>query len=98
MIINNHQKESLPFSYKDYSVPIYVKSKTKSQYISSYDGTKLAIDVTFPILREGNAPEKLPVILLASRTSRRDVNDPEIELGYNLVPYGYVFAVVELRG
>lgn len=98
MIINNHQKESLPFSYKDYSFPIYVKSKTKSQYINSYDGTKLAIDVTFPILREGNAPEKLPVILLASRTSRRDVNDTEIELGYNLVPYGYVFVVVELRG
>lgn len=98
MITNNHHKESLPFLYKDYSLPIYMKSKTISKYISSYDGMKLALDVTFPILNEGNAPEKLPVILLASRTSRRDINDLEIKLGYDLVPYGYVFAVVELRG
>lgn len=93
----NH-KESLPFTYKGYSHPIYVKSKTESQYINSYDGTQLAIDVTFPMLKEGNAPEKLPVILLASRTNRRNANDSEIMLGYELVTYGYVFVVVELRG
>jgi putative hydrolase, CocE/NonD family len=95
---NIHQKESLPFSYKDYSLPIYAKSKTISQYIRSYDGTKLAIDVTFPVLEEADACEKHPVILLASRTNRRDYKDPEIKLGVDLVPYGYIFAVVELSG
>lgn len=99
MVINhNNRKDSLPFSYKEYSFPIYVKSKTVSQYIESYDGTKLAIDVTFPIDMHGNTTEKFPVILLASRTKRRDMKDPEIKLGYDLVPFGYAFAVVELRG
>lgn len=98
MITNTHLKESLPFSYKGYSSPQFIKSKIKSHYISSYDGTKLAIDITFPISEDGTSPEKFPVIFLASRTNRRDKNDPEIALGHNLVSYGYVFVVVELRG
>lgn len=98
MISSNHNKKSLPFSYKGYSLPIYTRSRTKSQYITNYNGIKLAIDLTFPISKEGKIPEKFPVILLASRTSRRDINDLEIKMGYDLVPYGYVFVVVELSG
>lgn len=98
MITHNYHKESLPFSYKEYSFPLYVESKTISQYIRSYDGTKLAIDVTFPILNKEITSEKLPVILLASRTNRRNMEDVEIRLGYDLVAFGYIFAVVELRG
>lgn len=98
MITHNYLKESLPFSYKGYSFPLYVESKTKSQYINSYDGTKLAIDITFPILNKEIASEKFPVILLASRTNRRNMDDVEIKHGYDLVAFGYIFAVVELRG
>ncbi|MBF4694453.1 CocE/NonD family hydrolase [Fusibacter ferrireducens] len=94
----NNYKESLPFSYKGYSNPTYENTKTKSQYIESYDGTKLAIDITFPLSGEEIVTENLPVILLASRSNRRNLNDPEIKMGCDLVAFGYIFAVVELRG
>lgn len=98
MITHNSQKESLPFSYKGYSSPTYIASKTISQYIPSYDGTKLAIDITFPISDNEQTSEKYPVILLASRTNRRNMEDEEIKLGHDLVAFGYIFVVLELRG
>lgn len=98
MVTKSHSKESLPFSYQGYSSPIYTKSITKSLDIFSCDGTKLVVEITLPMSSLEETPlEKFPAILLASNSERRNLNDAEIKLGHDLVSYGYVFVVVELR-
>ncbi len=87
-----------PFSNDVSNKALYPNKRTVSKYISSYDGTKLACDITFPLNESYEFPSSMPVILLANRRQRRNMDDVEIRLGYDLVPYGYIFVSFELRG
>lgn len=92
------QTELTPFSYKSPFSPIYKKAKTFSLYIESSDGTLLAADVTLPDTEASCLPQSFPAIVIANRSNRRNMEDPEISLGLKLVPYGYAFVSFELRG
>ena len=93
---NTRQTETTPYSYPSARLSVYKKCKTFSKYIESFDGTLLAVDVTLP--ETADAASGFPVILIANRSNRRNADDPEIQLGKQLVPYGYAFVSFELRG
>lgn len=92
------QIEPAPFSAKAFDRPLYKGSSTTSQYIESFDGTRIAVDVTLPVAGSGVDARTFPAILIANRSGRRNLDDPEIALGHHLVPYGYAFVSFELRG
>lgn len=77
---------------------LYPKHKTLSTYVRSFDTTRLAVDVTFPLNQEGNIVSPLPVIVLANRSCRRSPHDYGISLGHALVSCGFIFVSLELRG
>lgn len=85
--IPDHPETETPFS----------DTRTFSLYVPSSDGTLLAVDVTLP-LAPGGAGQAFPALVLANRSCRRDLSDPEIKLGYDLARYGYAFVSFELRG
>ncbi len=91
---------SLPGKYSGFSDAAYSGFKIVSQYLKSFDGTKIAVDVVFPAKEDGTLPaQPLPVVAVGSRGGRflgKDQNGVSW-LKY-LIPYGYIGLVVETRG
>lgn len=77
--------------------PRYAAHSRTSFYISSFDGTRLALDLYLPQDREGHCPDGLPTVLVAARETRRDTHC-NTTYALRLVPYGYAVVVLELRG
>lgn len=92
-----YQTEQIPFTSSK-NTEIRKMQKTSSLYIESFDKTLLAVDFTLPECETTQPQERFPAIIIANRSGRREPDDPEIKLGYSLVPYGYAFVSFELRG
>lgn len=93
--------------YRGWSQPTYDSWERSSFYLSTRDGTRLAVDLFRPT-RDGKIhTERLPVVWTAHRY-RRAAIDPEDGKLYtildsyewleNLVRHGYVVAAVDVRG
>ncbi len=95
-----NRKQSLPGRYSGFSAPCYTSTRILSQYIESYDGTKLAMDLVFPVNPPKELPDHpLPVILVASRGGRFDGTSGNGDaIPFRFLSHGYILAVVELRG
>jgi putative CocE/NonD family hydrolase len=92
--------------YEGYSGPIYNGWVRTSQYVTVWDGTKLAVDIIRPTQNGVLVDDPLPVIWTHHRYLRatvapdgsiRDVvwQNPTLE---SLLRYGYVVAAVDVRG
>lgn len=95
------ERNSLPGKYEGFTEKKYTGFTIESRYIDGFDGTKLGLDLVFPVKENGEKAEgKFPVILVISRGGRMK-KSPKVN-GINLiercVPYGYVGAVLENRG
>lgn len=94
-------KNSLPGRYEGFTEAVYPSYVVSSQYVSGYDGTKLAVDVIRPADESGTPAEgQFPTLLLISRGGRfTDGNDPTgSDVIHYCVPYGYTAVVAEMRG
>lgn len=91
----NDVKAGLPFLYPLRDAKEHQAEKTVSFYLPSYDGTKIAVDVTLP-KHAMNA--KLPVVIMITREQRRNPQDFETAMGAEFVKAGYAHIIVELRG
>ncbi len=93
------KRVSLPGRYEGFGEPCYPKTKVVSQYVHGADGTRLALDLIFPAGEDGApAAGKFPTILVVSRNGRFERKNTGINIIEGCVPYGYVGAVLELRG
>ncbi|HJC47736.1 MAG TPA: CocE/NonD family hydrolase [Candidatus Lachnoclostridium pullistercoris] len=95
------KRNSLPGKYEGFAEKEYAGFTIKSQYVSGFDGTKLALDLVFPTCEDGSIAEgKFPVILLISRGGRMKKSPKRngVDLIERCVPYGYVGAMLENRG
>ncbi|MCF0115110.1 MAG: CocE/NonD family hydrolase, partial [Erysipelotrichaceae bacterium] len=86
---------ALPFNYPLKQERDEKPQKTLSFYLPSYDGTKIALDVTLP---ECAKEEKVPAIVMVTRGNRRNIQDFETAMGKEFVKAGYAHIIVELRG
>jgi putative CocE/NonD family hydrolase len=92
--------------YEGYSEPIYDGYERFSQYVEARDGTLLAVDVYRPTLDGELVEEPLPVIWAHTRYQRAQqrpdgtVQEGPVYLlwGRELLPYGYVVAIADVRG
>ena len=96
-------KISKPGQYSGYSQVLYDGYKLTSQYVTVRDGTKLAVDIIRPTLKGEVVEEKLPVVWMHMTYNRRVTeggltgeNYPGAAMA--LVKYGYVVAIVDMRG
>jgi len=74
---------------------------TKSVYIPTRDGTRLAADITIPANNGVAADERFPVLWTYTRYHRRWGETPNIDrnvVGQEIVKHGYVRVVVNVRG
>ena len=92
--------------YRGYSEPIYREWRRQSQYVAVRDGTQLAVDIIRPAVDGVPVDDPLPVIWTHHRYHRADVSasggvfsimDEFPDLA-RIVAYGYVIAVVDVRG
>ncbi|MCX5831959.1 MAG: CocE/NonD family hydrolase [Deltaproteobacteria bacterium] len=99
-------KVSTPFEYKGYSFPVYRNYTRSSQYVSMFDGTKIATDVYLP--KEGPGNASFPVLLAYHPYYRMNI-DPENGQLKNQVmapegfikyftSHGYGIVVADMRG
>lgn len=91
----NDVKSNLPFEYPLRDPKRYQASKTQSFYLTSYDGTKIAVDVTLPQVPED---ERVPAVIMVTRDHRRMMQDFEVSQGIHFVEAGFAHIIVELRG
>lgn len=91
----NEIKSALPFEYPLRDLKEHLPEEIRSFYLESYDGTKIAVDVTLP---QHNPAETVPAVIMVTRGHRRMVQDFEIRQGSHFVAAGYAFLIVELRG
>lgn len=91
----NDVRASLPFDYPGRPAVSCTAKKTESFYIKSYDGTKIALDVTLPQVADS---AQVPAIIMVTRDHRRNMADFETRQGYDFVKAGYAYIIVELRG
>jgi uncharacterized protein len=84
-------------AYAGYSRPLYNEIVKTSQYIAVRDGTKLAVDIYRPAQLGKPVDTPLPVIWMHSRFHRDTLVD--IWPWYRqMVEYGYVIGLVDVRG
>jgi putative CocE/NonD family hydrolase len=91
--------------YRGYSEPIYDSWARSSQYITTRDGTKLAMDLHRPSKNGVVAKDRLPVIWTHNRYHRSSIHDGKVRGMLDTFPwlatiarYGYIIAVVDTRG
>ena len=97
------EKVSAPGEYSGYTEAQYTGYETTSQYVTSFDGTKIAVDVHQPT---GGPDEPLPAILIMTPYHRADIVDGEVvdimtdpESAARVISsYGYVIVVADCRG
>ena len=96
---------SSPGRYRGYSIPRFEGGVRTSEYLTTRDGTKLAIDVFRPSSGGEPAAKPLPAVWSYMRYHRATVEDGNVvdELTRNYLPkalvrHGYVVAVVDVRG
>jgi uncharacterized protein len=88
-------KVSKPGEYSGYSQVMYPNYVRTSVYVPGHDGTKLAVDIYRPSMDGTTAAnQKFPALLTSHPASSRRNNTT----GRDLVPYGYVVVVLDLRG
>ncbi len=100
------QQVSRPGEYSGYSPALYDGYKMTSQYVAVRDGTKLAVDIIRPTLNGVVVDKKLPVVWMNTPYNRRRTNgggtgttaDSYPGAALDLVKYGYVVAVADMRG
>ena len=99
MVTTAQEKVSKPGVYSGYSEPIYAEVVRSSQYVTSFDGTKLAIDIYRPATNGQVVAVPLPAIFTQSNASRTSVRTGS---SYNQiaewVKRGYIFIYQERRG
>ena len=88
---------SKPGEYLGYSKPIYSDYVKTSQYIPVRDGTKLAANIYRPAQDGKPIDTPLPVIWALSRYYRI-ILEEALPWYKDMVNYGYVLAIVEIRG
>ncbi len=74
---------------------------TRSEYIETRDGTRLAADISIPATGGRAVAERFPVLWTYTRYHRRSGAEPDIEESaklQRLVENGYVVVVVNVRG
>jgi putative CocE/NonD family hydrolase len=89
--------------YKGYSEPLFDGYERISQYVEVRDGTPLAADVYRPTADGELVQAPLPVIWTHTRYQRaQQLPGGRIQEGFytagELIPYGYVVAVADVRG
>lgn len=89
--------------YEGYSNRIYRGIVRESLYVEVRDGTRLAVDVYHPMENGQPVDDPLPVIWVHTRYQRAAVDTDGTIMergagGQELVPYGYVLGVVDVRG
>lgn len=97
------EKVSAPGEYSGYSEPQYTGYQTTSQYVTSFDGTRIAVDVHRPT---GGPDQPLPAILIMTPYHRANIVDGEVEDLMTdpesptriISSYGYVIVVSDCRG
>ncbi len=94
---------SAPGAYSGYSSPQYTGYETTSQYVTTFDGTRIAVDVHRPV---GGPDQKMPAVLCMTPYHRASVVDGVVsdymsdpEQPYRTISsYGYVIVVADIRG
>jgi putative CocE/NonD family hydrolase len=97
------EKVSAPGEYSGYTEPQYTGYETTSQYVESFDGTKIAVDVHMPT---GGPDQALPAVLIMTPYHRADIVDGEVQdimtdpesPARIISSYGYVIVVADCRG
>ena len=98
---------SKPGQYEGYSEPLYDRWQRSSVYVTVRDGTRLAVDLFRPMRRGRVHQEPLPVVWehrRYQRASQDDTGRVSSQLDRDdhpmrkVVLYGYVYAVVAVRG
>jgi putative CocE/NonD family hydrolase len=92
--------------YEGYSEPIYSEWVRTSQYVTVWDGTKLAVDIIRPAENGVPVEEPLPVIWIHHRYQRALVTpngNIRTEVWYDsrlktVMQHGYAIGVVDVRG
>jgi hypothetical protein len=99
------QKVSAPGQYSGYTSPEYKSWTTTSQYVTTRDGVRIAVDVNIPA--EGPVRDKFPTVLVMTPYHRAWVTDKGVvdvlsdpaDNEFRVVSsYGYVFVVADVRG
>lgn len=99
-------KVSRPFEYKGYSSPEYKSYVKSSQYVSMFDGTKIAVDVYLP--SDGPKDRSYPV-LFTYHPYKRATIDPKTGIMKHGFPgmerfikyfssYGFGIVIADMRG
>ncbi|WP_427965482.1 CocE/NonD family hydrolase [Altererythrobacter sp.] len=103
---STEEKISRFAEYSGYSPKLYDEWVSTSQYITTRDGTRLAVDISRPAVNGVAVDTPYPVIWTYSRYHRRADGVRWIDMGVEydtsflpyLVKHGYVAAVVNVRG
>lgn len=99
--MSENKRNSLPGKYEGFTEKQYAGFTIESRYVAGFDGTKLALDLVFPVKEDGTKAEgRFPVILLISRGGRMKKSPKRngVDLIERCVPCGYVGAMLENRG
>ncbi|HUO23464.1 MAG TPA: CocE/NonD family hydrolase [Caulobacteraceae bacterium] len=89
-------KVSSPGHYSGYSPVLYDGYSLTSQYVTMRDGTRIAVDVYRPTLHGAVVDQKLPVVWQNTPYNRRSPSSAAQAM--ELVKYGYVVAMADMRG
>jgi uncharacterized protein len=91
--------------YRGYTQPVYDGWRRFSQYVTTRDGTKIAIDFNRPTRRGKLHEEPLPVIWTHTQYKRAMLTDSGLYTVMDYVPqmqavlqHGYVVAIADVRG
>ncbi len=87
--------------YEGCTEPGFEEWVTKSVYIPTRDGTRLAADISLPAVDGEIADGQFPILWTYTRYHRRGGEQPGIDTSpgrQNLVKHGYGVAVVNVRG
>ena len=108
LVVGNAQEAQVSKlgQYKGYTEPIYDQWVRTSQYVTVWDGTRLAVDILRPARGGVPVEEPLPVIWTHDRYQRAIISpmgntitqlwgDPWLE---TMLLHGYVVGVVDVRG
>jgi len=105
-VAQDETRQSQPGEYRGYSKPLYTEWVRSSQYLTVRDGTQLAADIFRPSRERKAVEDALPVVWAGDRYHRSTpdgrggaVSQLDMEPWLQtLVKYGYVVAVVDVRG
>jgi putative CocE/NonD family hydrolase len=91
--------------YSGFSKPLYGEWVRSSRFILARDGTRLAADIFRPAANGLATTDRLPVVWTHTRYQRSHARDGKLETILDRAPrlqtllkYGYVVAVVDVRG